>query len=341
MKKQLAALGAVLMLGAGALGYSALAANSETADTPTPTPAKVKIPEEFTGIAVNRIGEMLYYENGEPNSEFVGIVWPKDSKEGYWVAGGRVYEKFTGSVPTESGRYYVENGVITGEFSGYIPADGRLYSSSMLDVGVTGLVEAEDGGRYFVTKGELDKEAAGMMEFGGDLCYVNKGKWDTKFHGLCKFNDEWFYVDEGLWDTEYEGLWEHKDKLYYIKKGTIDKDTKGLLKIDDSYYYFKKGKVDTDYDGIAERDDGRLYYLHNGELDEDMTGVVENDDDELIYFENGRQNTDYEGVGWCEERQTNFYVVDGVVDREYDGEIEWDGIMYKVHHGIIGDAILD
>lgn len=148
----------------------------------------------------------------------------------YYVVDGVLAENFTGFVPFNSSRYYVKNGKVAS--------------------GITGLVK-DQGSWYYIVKGKL---AAGTT-------------------ALVKHYGEWFYVKKGTVASDVTTLVNHYGGWYYVKNGKVASKTTALVRWGGSLYHVKNGKVVSETTPLVKRD-GTWYYTQNGSIARGISTMV-------------------------------------------------------------------
>lgn len=277
-------------------------------------------------------GKLYYYVGDEIDTEFEGIPDLDLTSNKYYIKNGMVATDMNGLYLIEDERNETMTGdkyyfFKAGEVDGY---GGHPF---------TGLVEHEDGTKYYIDYGEVKTDLNGLH-------WVEQM---VKENEITRVSTSYFFTD-GKINTDFEGiildttLWK-----YYIKNGTIATDLNGLHFIADEldetttgnqFYYFDEGWVCTYFAGLTEYD-GSKFYIKDGTVATDMSGLhlVEDVQDgattgnKFYFFARGQVQSKYKGLALYDHEW--FYLENGYLDTNMSGIVEYDGGKFIVAVGRI------
>ena len=201
------------------------------------------------------------------------------------------------------------------------------------------LAQDEEGTWRVYRDGKVDNDFYGFIEYNGD-------HWFVSYEAGLVFETEGIYYDlsytnsaafirGGKVDKSVNGFYQDDDVLYCFVNGYIDFAFNGFHEYDGQLRYFDNGVSYLDYefiDGELEFYNGKWFITANndGYIDVDANGLY-NVGDCTIYVENGIFKDDFTGVVeqedsyYDEENEIEvdytryYYVVDGIVDEDYEG----------------------
>ncbi|MBO6298163.1 MAG: hypothetical protein J6N53_04895, partial [Lachnospiraceae bacterium] len=217
--------------------YTYTYAKKETEpENPTPEPIPGPEPEEGVKLEREADGSLVYYKDGEAQTNENGLVPVDDA----WV--------------------YVEAGVVAEEKSGFVDYDGGsfLIVKGFVESGANGLVEDPDHPKdwYFLSNGQVQTQYTGLAEYGGKWFYIENGKLDVNLAAFVEYDGGLFFVGAGRIMTEVNGLAMDPQGTdwYYLANGQAQLQYTGLVQYDGEWFYVVNGKLATDYTGSVEYD---------------------------------------------------------------------------------------
>ena len=162
------------------------------------------VASDYTGFAENDYGTW-YVEEGVITFEYTGLVEDEDGTlwyvsaskvssdtvikkiDGIWyyLVDGAVASDYTGFAENSSGTWYVEEGVITFEY--------------------TGLVEDEDGTTWYVYQSKVQDTKTSVLKVNDVWYYIADGAVQYDYTGLASNSSGTWYVEEGIVTLSYNG----------------------------------------------------------------------------------------------------------------------------------------
>lgn len=279
---------------------------------------------EMDDWALGNIEATVYYPEGDPswtkvirNCHRTGITWksyPADEKgtlikeDGSWnYYVGDVHLPVSTLVKHYGSWYYVQNGVLASEFTGFVPFNGsRYFVKDGKVVTTTGLIKHR-GVWYYLNNGKLARNTTTLIKHAGQWYRVKNGVLASETTSLVKFNGEWFYVNNGKVASQHTGFVKYNNEWFYVKNGKVASKTTGLVKYNDEWFYVQNGKLARNTTTLVKHNGG-WYYIKNGEVDFQSTTLVK-----------------FCG-GW-------YYVRNGKVDFSYTGTYYFNGGRYTIKAG--------
>lgn len=179
-------------------------------------------------------------------------------------------EEYTGLLQDESGQFvYIENGVPVKDKYAYVEYDNArfLVANGVVASEVNGLAQDPEhlDDWYFVAKGQIQEQTAGIVGYDNEWFYVQGGKLDTTFSGYKDYDGGRFLVAVGRIAGEVDGLVQdphNPNDWYYVAEGQVAPYT-GLVLYDEHWFYVADGKFDVTYTGPVEYD-GETFDVING-----------------------------------------------------------------------------
>lgn len=162
--------------------------------------------------------------------------------------------------------------------------DWYWYVNGKIATDVTGYVDWK-GGKFYVTKGKLDKTVNGVkMDDSADPAvwyFCANGQVQMQHKGLALYDGEWFYIENGKVVTDMNKFLEYDGGLFAIAAGRKVSEYSGLMQdpentVTGDWYFFAEGQAQTQYTGLAQYD-GEWFYVVKGKLAVDYTGTVDYD----------------------------------------------------------------
>ena len=215
-----------------------------------------------------------------------------------------------------------------------------------VDFSFDGLAENEYGW-WKVSGGAVDFSYSGMAENEYGWWYVSNGTVDFSFSGLALNQYGWWYLDGGTVDFGYTGLVQNEYGWWKVTNGTVDFTYSGLASNENGEWVIRDGQVDFDYNGEYEGktvEGGCVVGSGNANINpspsepetpaDKLNGLIYNEEaDKWSYYVDGNVDTDNNGLveyngGW-------FELNNGVVDFTYYGLAENNGYWFKVSGGVV------
>lgn len=216
---------------------------------------------------------------------------------------------------------------------------------------------------------EIDYSYDGLAQNEYGWWKVNNGEVDFSFDGLALNEYGWWYVENGAINFSYSGMAENEYGWWYVSKGTVDFSFSGLALNQYGWWYLDGGTVDFGYTGLVQNEYG-WWKVTNGTVDFTYNGLASNENGEWV-IRDGQvdfgYNGEYEGKtveGGCvvgsgntginpspsepetpaeklngliynEEADKWSYYVDGNVDTDNNGLVEYNGGWFKLNNGVV------
>ena len=219
-------------------------------------------------------------------------------------------------------------------------------SDNQIDYSYDGLAQNEYGW-WKVNNGEVDFSFDGLAlnEYG--WWKVSNGAVDFTFTGLACNEYGWWYVSNGTVDFSFSGLALNKYGWWYLDGGTVDFGYTGLVQNEYGWWKVTNGTVDFTYNGLASNENGE-WVIRDGQVDFDYNGEYEGKTVEggcVVGSGNtginpgpSESETPAEklnGLIYNEEADKWSYYVDGNVDTDNNGLVEYNGGWFKLNNGVV------
>ena len=283
-----------------------------------------QIDYSYDGLAQNEYG-WWKVNNGEVDFCFDGLAL---NEYGWWkVSGGAVDFSYSGMAENEYGWWYVSNGAV--------------------DFSYTGL-SFNQYGWWYLSNGTVDFSYSGLVSNEYGWWKVTNGTVDFNYTGLT-FDETvgWWYVSGGCIDFGYSGVVQNEYGWWKVTDGTVDFTYSGLASNENGEWVIRDGQVDFDYNGEYEGktvEGGCVVGSGNTGINpspsepetpaEKLNGLIYNEEaDKWSYYVDGNVDTDNNGLveyngGW-------FKLNNGVVDFTYNGLAENNGYWFKISGGVV------
>lgn len=166
-------------------------------------------------------GEFKYYEKGEFNEEFTGIV--EYDGASFWVVNGKVPMNANGLTICPDGKgYFLSQGQIQ-TITGMAEYDGEwfLIKNGELDVNGNGLYKY-DGARFAFAAGQMRTDIDGLWQNpqDGNWYFLAGGQVQGKT-GVAMYDGEAFLLKNGQLDTAYTGTYEYDGATFIVVNGQL------------------------------------------------------------------------------------------------------------------------
>ena len=219
-------------------------------------------------------------------------------------------------------------------------------SHNEIDYSYDGLAQNEYGW-WKVNNGEVDFSFDGLAlnEYG--WWKVSNGAVDFTFTGLACNEYGWWYVSNGTVDFSFSGLALNQYGWWYLDGGTVDFGYIGLVQNEYGWWKVTNGTVDFTYNGLASNEngewvirDGQVDFGYNGEYEGKTVegGCVVGSGNTGINPSPSEPETPAEklnGLIYNEEADKWSYYVDGNVDTDNNGLVEYNGGWFKLNNGVV------
>ena len=223
----------------------------------------------------------------------------------------------------------------------------RCYNSdNQIDYSYDGLAQNEYGW-WKVNNGEVDFSFDGLAlnEYG--WWYVENGAINFSYSGMAENEYGWWYVSNGTVDFSFSGLALNQYGWWYLDGGTVDFGYTGLVQNEYGWWKVTNGTVDFTYNGLASNEngewvirDGQVDFGYNGEYEGKTVegGCVVGSGNTGINPSPSEPETPAEklnGLIYNEEADKWSYYVDGNVDTDNNGLVEYNGGWFKLNNGVV------
>ena len=281
---------------------------------------------DSTGYSLRLDGDVwhCYNSHNEIDYSYDGLA---QNEYGWWkVNNGEVDFSFDGLALNEYGWWKVSNGAVDFTFTG---------------------LACNEYGWWYVENGAINFSYSGMAENEYGWWYVSNGTVDFSFSGLALNQYGWWYLDGGTVDFGYTGLVQNEYGWWKVTNGTVDFTYSGLASNENGEWVIRDGQVDFGYNGEYEGktvEGGCVVGSGNTGINpspsepetpaEKLNGLIYNEEaDKWSYYVDGNVDTDNNGLveyngGW-------FKLNNGVVDFTYYGLAENNGYWFKVSGGVV------
>lgn len=281
---------------------------------------------DSTGYSLRLDGDVwhCYNSHNEIDYSYDGLA---QNEYGWWkVNNGEVDFSFDGLALNEYGWWKVSNGAVDFTFTG---------------------LACNEYGWWYVENGAINFSYSGMAENEYGWWYVSNGTVDFSFSGLALNPYGWWYLDGGTVDFGYTGLAQNEYGWWKVTNGTVDFTYNGLASNENGEWVIRDGQVDFGYNGEYEGktvEGGCVVGSGNTGINpspsepetpaEKLNGLIYNEEaDKWSYYVDGNVDTDNNGLveyngGW-------FKLNNGVVDFTYYGLAENNGYWFKISGGVV------
>ena len=185
---------------------------------------------------------------------------------------------FEGTINNINAWYYVENGSVNLERSGFVKAklsddtteNWYYIASGSADFAFTGLAQDTNGAIdntksvWYIKNGKVSYETA-VIDYDDTSWIINNGKAITDVNGFYYFNNTWYFVKSGQIQTDYTDVVKVGDDWLYFKNGVVPTSGTTVAHNENGWWFIRNGKVDFSYHGFAENEHG-WWYLENGKV---------------------------------------------------------------------------
>ena len=219
-------------------------------------------------------------------------------------------------------------------------------SDNQVDYSYDGLAQNEYGW-WKVNNGEVDFSFDGLAENEYGWWKVSGGAVDFSYNGMAENEYGWWYVSNGTVDFSFSGLALNQYGWWYLDGGTVDFGYTGLVQNEYGWWKVTNGTVDFTYNGLASNENGE-WVIRDGQVDFDYNGEYEGKTVEggcVVGSGNTNINPSpsepetpadkLNGLIYNEEADKWSYYVDGNVDTDNNGLVEYNGGWFKLNNGVV------
>ena len=232
---------------------------------------------------------------------------------------------YEGTINNITAWYYVENGSVDLERSGFIQAK---------------LNDDTTENWCYVKDGQLQTDYTDVVKIGNDWLYFKNGVVPTSGTTVAQNKNGWWYIKNGKVDFSYTGFAQNEDGWWYIRGGKVDSGRndviKGTVNGQYAWWHVRSGKVT--FDNTVAKNQNGWWRIENGKVNFNCNSVEKNENG-WWYIRNGKVDFSYTGVaknanGWwrivggkvdfnCNSVEKNhngwWYIRGGKVDFNYTG----------------------
>ena len=282
---------------------------------------------DSTGYSLRLDGDVwhCYNSHNQIDYSYDGLA---QNEYGWWkVNNGEVDFSFDGLALNEYGWWYVENGAINFSYSG---------------------MAENEYGWWKVSNGTVDFSFSGLALNQYGWWYLDGGTVDFGYTGLVQNEYGWWKVTNGTVDFNYTGLtFDEKVGWWYVSGGCIDFGYSGVVQNEYGWWKVTGGTVDFTYNGLASNESGE-WVIRDGQVDFGYNGEYEGKTVEGgCVVDSGNTNVNpspsepetpaekLNGLIYNEEADKWSYYVDGNVDTDNNGLVEYNGGWFKLNNGVV------
>lgn len=230
-------------------------------------------------------------DNGEtPTEQKTGFFYDETTQNWFLYQDDVLQSDFTGfyegTINNITAWYYVENGSVDLERSGFIKAklnddtteNWYYVASGSADFTFTGLAKDTNGdvddtnSLWYIKNGKISCETA-VIDYDGTSWIINNGKVNTNANDFYRFNNTWYFVKDGQVQTDYTDVVKIGTDWLYFKNGVVPISGTTVAQNKNGWWYIKNGKVDFNYNGFAQNEDG-WWYIRGGKVDSGRNDVI-------------------------------------------------------------------
>lgn len=251
-------------------------------------------------------------DNGEtPTEQKTGFFYDETTQNWFLYQDDVLQSDFTGfyegTINNITAWYYVENGSVDLERSGFINAklnddtteNWYYVASGSADLTFTGLAKDTNGdvddtnSLWYIKNGKISCETA-VIDYDGTSWIINNGKVNTNANDFYRFNNTWYFVKDGQVQTDYTDVVKIGTDWLYFKNGVVPISGTTVAQNKNGWWYIKNGKVDFNYNGFAQNEDG-WWYIRGGKVDFSYNDVAQNRNGWWV-INNGKVNFGFNGT---------------------------------------------
>lgn len=251
-------------------------------------------------------------DNGEtPTEQKTGFFYDETTQNWFLYQDDVLQSDFTGfyegTINNITAWYYVENGSVDLERSGFIKAklnddtteNWYYVASGSADLTFTGLAKDTNGAvddtnsLWYIKNGKISCETA-VIDYDGTSWIINNGKVNTNANDFYRFNNTWYFVKDGQVQTDYTDVVKIGTDWLYFKNGVVPISGTTVAQNKNGWWYIKNGKVDFNYNGFAQNEDG-WWALRGGKVDFSYNDVAQNRNGWWV-INNGKVNFGFNGT---------------------------------------------
>ena len=273
-----------------------------------------------TGYSLRLDGDTwhCYNADGQIDYNYDGLAL---NDFGWWkVSNGEVDFSFTGLALNQYGWWYVENGTINFNY--------------------TGMAENEYGW-WYVTDGALDLTYTGMALNKYGWWYLTNGTVDFTYNGMAENEYGWWKITDGAVDFYFNGIASNRYGSWMMKNGTVDFGCTGNVEYNGKTYNVAGGYVTGSAGSSTSDNTGNNGNTDNGNNNNNAgNSSADNNNGNNNNTDNGNTGIDTSLNGLTYDEATNlwYYYVNGVLDVNNNGLVEYNGYLFKLADGVLDVA---
>ena len=222
-------------------------------------------------------------DNGEtPTEQKTGFFYDETTQNWFLYQDDVLQSDFTGfyegTINNITAWYYVENGSVDLERSGFIKAklnddtteNWYYVASGSADLTFTGLAKDTNGAvddtnsLWYIKNGKISCETA-VIDYDGTSWIINNGKVNTNANDFYRFNNTWYFVKDGQVQTDYTDVVKIGTDWLYFKNGVVPISGTTVAQNKNGWWVINNGKVNFGFNGtykVGIRD----YYVSGGKV---------------------------------------------------------------------------
>ena len=185
----------------------------------------IQIESETTGtVLVKENDKFVCYTNGVKDTTKNSFITFEGIQ--YFVSNGVLIDTMNGLVndpKNPSAWYYCANGAVQ-KYTGLAEYDGAWFyvADGKLDTNISGYV-AYDTGLFYVGLGRIMTEVNGLAQdtATGAWYYLANGQVQNQYTGLAMYDNAWFYVVNGVLASDYTGYVTYDGSTFYVVNGML------------------------------------------------------------------------------------------------------------------------
>ena len=213
-------------------------------------------------------------------------------------------------------------------------------SNGTADFTFTGLALNEYGW-WYAENGTINFDYKGMAENEYGWWYVSNGTVDFTYTGMALNRYGWWYLTNGTVDFTYNGMALNEYGWWKMTGGALDLTFNGIAENEYGSWKLAGGVVDFGFTGSYEYD-GKTYEIAGGYV----TSVSDNDTSDNTGNNTGADNsgkdngnadidTSLNGLTYDGATDLWYYYVNGVLDVNNNGLVEYNGYLFKLANGVL------
>lgn len=251
-------------------------------------------------------------DNGEtPTEQKTGFFYDETTQNWFLYQDDVLQSDFTGfyegTINNITAWYYVENGSVDLERSGFINAklnddtteNWYYVASGSADFTFTGLAKDTNGdvddtnSLWYIKNGKISYETA-VIDYDGTSWIINNGKVNTNANDFYRFNNTWYFVKDGQVQTDYTDVVKIGTDWLYFKNGVVPISGTTVAQNKNGWWRIVNGKVDFGCNSVEKNHNG-WWALRGGKVDFSYNDVAQNRNGWWV-INNGKVNFGFNGT---------------------------------------------